>query len=328
MTKLVVADEVSAHIEPRHAMAVLMNAGKPLQTSDNIFMTEWVALSRVGSGRCDHCQPPRCLSQTRSPSRARARELQVDQQVESAQQHLSAKTAIPTTKPKPKGTAETDKPIFSNQMDARMDIITSMHIPVLMGCVCVVAQSHIISRLVLVLANNSLLDLAVRSQPSRRLMRSPKEKLLMPRPPTKEPRIRRKPKVSLKAKDRKAKPTAKSGETNFDENAQADRDEPQGQDDDQEEDPEAYLVDAQSSFESEMDSDGMLDWSASEWKDYEDRIMATVACACPDSSVKPSDTWEWRGPCCLVRVHRQMRRCLFMPTWKESIWQGLTVQPQ
>ena len=23
-----------------------------------------------------------------------------------------------------------------------------------------------------------------------------------------------------------------------------------------------------------------------------------------------------------------MRRCLFTPTWKESIWQGLTVQPQ
>ena len=35
--------------------------------------------------------------------------------------------------------------------------------------------------------------------------------------------------------------------------------------------------------------------------------------------------------CCLVtlvRVHCQTRRCLFTPTWKESIWQGLTVQPQ
>ena len=30
---LVVADEVSAHIEPRRAMAILMNVGKPLQTS-------------------------------------------------------------------------------------------------------------------------------------------------------------------------------------------------------------------------------------------------------------------------------------------------------
>ena len=37
MTKLVVADEVSAHIELRRAMAVLMNVGKPLQTSDNLY---------------------------------------------------------------------------------------------------------------------------------------------------------------------------------------------------------------------------------------------------------------------------------------------------
>ena len=72
----------------------------------------------------------------------------------------------------------------------------------------------------------------------------------------------------------------------------------------------------------------MLDWSASEYTDCKDRIMATVACACPDSTTQLSDTWEWRGPCCLVRVHRQMRRCLFTPTWKQSIWQGLTVQPQ
>ena len=60
-----------------------------------------------------------------------------------------------------------------------------------------------------------------------------------------------------------------------------------------------------------MESDGMLDWSARECKDYKDRATATVACACPDSSAKQSDTWEWRGPCCLVRVHRQTRRCLY-----------------
>ena len=35
---------VSAHIEPRRAMAVLMNIGKPLQSTDNIFMTEWMAI--------------------------------------------------------------------------------------------------------------------------------------------------------------------------------------------------------------------------------------------------------------------------------------------
>ena len=53
MTKLVVADEVSAHIEPRRAMAVLMNVGKPLQTADNIFMTEWVAIFRESGLRDD-----------------------------------------------------------------------------------------------------------------------------------------------------------------------------------------------------------------------------------------------------------------------------------
>ena len=142
---------------------------------------------------------------------------------------------------------------------------------------------------------------------------------------------RRKAKGKSQGKDRKAKPADKSGEVNFDGNAQADQDEPdesQGQDDDQEEDPEAYLVEAQSSSsESEMDSDSMLVWSASECKDYKDRFMATVARACPDSSAKLSDTWEWRGPCCLLSVHRQTRRCLFTRHGK-SIWQGLTVQPQ
>ena len=47
--------------------------------------------------------------------RARARELQVDRQVERAQQPLSAKTATPTTKRNPK-------------MDAGMEAIASMHI--------------------------------------------------------------------------------------------------------------------------------------------------------------------------------------------------------
>ena len=59
------------------------------------------------------------------------------------------------------------------------------------------------------------------------------------------------------------------------------------------EDPEAYLAEAQTSDESEMDADGMLDWSASECKDYKDRAMVTVARARPDSSAKQSDTWEW-----------------------------------
>ena len=71
----------------------------------------------------------------------------------------------------------------------------------------------------------------------------------------------------------------------------------------------------------------MLGWSASDYKDYKVGV-ATVACASPDSFKTHKDTWEWRGSCCLVRAHRQLRRCLFTPTWKEDIWQGLTVQPQ
>ena len=84
MTKLVAADEVSAHIEPRGAMAVLMNIGKPLQTTDNIFMTEWVATFRE-SGLRDEVTianlQEACLELV-VLARARARELQVDMQVE------------------------------------------------------------------------------------------------------------------------------------------------------------------------------------------------------------------------------------------------------
>ena len=104
ITNLVVADEVAAHIEPRRAMAVLMNVGKPLQTADNIFMTEWVAIFRESGLRDDvtvaNLQDA-CLKLV-VLARARTRELQVNQQVERAQQPMSAKTAIPTTKPKPK----------------------------------------------------------------------------------------------------------------------------------------------------------------------------------------------------------------------------------
>ena len=44
---------VPEHTEPRRAMAVLMNVGKPLQTTDNIFMTEWVAIFRESGLRDD-----------------------------------------------------------------------------------------------------------------------------------------------------------------------------------------------------------------------------------------------------------------------------------
>ena len=53
MTK-VVADEVSAHVEPRRAMAVLMNVGKPLQNADNLHDRVGGYLSRKWTSR--RCQ--------------------------------------------------------------------------------------------------------------------------------------------------------------------------------------------------------------------------------------------------------------------------------
>ena len=76
-------------------------------------MTEWVAIFRESGLRDDvtvaNLQDA-CLKLV-VLARARARELQVDQQVERAQQPLSAKTAIPSTKPKPKSAPASDKPV-------------------------------------------------------------------------------------------------------------------------------------------------------------------------------------------------------------------------
>ena len=112
MTKLVVAEEVAAHVEPRRAMAVLMNVGKPLQTSDNIFMTEWVAIFRESGLRDDvtiaNLQDA-CLKLV-VLARAGAQNSRLTNK-SNVQQPLSAKTATPTTKPKPKSSPATDKPV-------------------------------------------------------------------------------------------------------------------------------------------------------------------------------------------------------------------------
>ena len=97
----------------------------------------------------------------------------------------------------------------------------------------------------------------------------------------------------------------------------------------EQEEPEVYFADTQTS-ESEADFGCMPDSSASEHTDDKACAFAPVACTSPQTTLQPlHDTWKWRGPCCLVRgVHRQVSRCLYTPTWEESIWQGLTVQPQ
>ena len=100
-------------------MAVLTNIGEPLQSCDNIFVTEWVAIFRESGLRDDvtiaNLQDA-CLKLV-VIARARARRLQVDMQVrERAQQPLSAKTAIPTTKPKPGPMTKTDKQVCRLQI--------------------------------------------------------------------------------------------------------------------------------------------------------------------------------------------------------------------
>ena len=68
-------------------------------------------------------------------------------------------------------------------------------------------------------------------------------------------------------------------------------------------------------------------WDQDQWfahrsdSDYKVRACAHTA-ASMSLPATTKDSWEWRGSCCLVRVHRQARRCLFTPTWKEDIWHG------
>ena len=103
VTKLVAADEISAYVEPRRAMAVLSHVGKPLQASDTLFMTEWVAIFRESGLRDDVSVDnlrEACL-QLVACARARARELQVDVQVERASRAVVAANTVTPTKGRP-----------------------------------------------------------------------------------------------------------------------------------------------------------------------------------------------------------------------------------
>ena len=79
-------------------------------------------------------------------------------------------------------------------------------------------------------------------------------------------------------------------------------------------DPHGHQLDQDHWFSCRSDSD------------YKERAFASTA-ASISFPVSAKDSWEWRGSCCLVRAHRQARRCLFTPTWKEDIWHGFKVHP-
>ena len=100
VTKLVAADEISAYVEPRRAMAVLSHVGKPLQAQDTLFMTEWVAIFRESGLRDDVSVEnlrEACL-QLVVCARARARELQIDVHVERASRAVVAANTVTPTK--------------------------------------------------------------------------------------------------------------------------------------------------------------------------------------------------------------------------------------
>ena len=212
-------------------MAVLMNVGKPLQTADNIFMTEWVAIFRESGLRDDvtiaNLQDA-CLKLV-VLARARARELQVDQQVERAQQPLSAKTAIPTTKPKPKSSPASDKPVCRSFLKPdgckNGDNCQYAHPRTNGKCLRCGSESH----------NLQACARPRRQQSSRSDSLKPAPKKTQAKPKGKAAenqgsQEKKKSKGKSKGKGSQTKPTAKSGDVDFDDNAQAEQED---QDEDQ-----------------------------------------------------------------------------------------------
>ena len=95
--ELTAAEEAGAHVEPCRAMNILV--GKPFQTQDNLFMTEWVAIFRESGFRDDvtvHRLQDACLKLVVF-ARARAHDMQVDFQVEKANEAIVPKSVV--TKP-------------------------------------------------------------------------------------------------------------------------------------------------------------------------------------------------------------------------------------
>ena len=97
VTSLTAAGDAGAHVELQREMSILTHVGKPLQAQNSLFMTEWVAIFRESRLRDDltvHRLQDACLKLVVS-ARARARELQVDFQVEKANKAIVAISATP-----------------------------------------------------------------------------------------------------------------------------------------------------------------------------------------------------------------------------------------
>ena len=288
---------------------------RTLQSSDNIFMTEWVAIFRESGLRDDvsiASHQEACLKLV-VLARARARELQVDMQVERAHQPASAKTVAPTTKSKVKPMPNMDKQVCFLKPDGCNN-----------GGDCQYAHPRTNKRLRCGSETHSLQDCTrpccQQASRSGKPKPVPKKEYSKAKVRTAGAQIsktqassdtKNKGKGKPKGKDKKNKPSTKTGEVDF---GNAENDMPE-QEDTQElteepEEPEVYFADGQTS-EREEDFGCMSDGSASECTECKASAFAPTARASPQTTLQPlHDIWEWRGPCCLVRVHRQVRRCL------------------
>ena len=244
MTKLVVADEASTHIEPRRAMAVLTNIVEELQSSDNIFMTEWVAIFRASGLQDDvtiaNFHDP-CLKLV-VLARAQARELQVDLQVKHAQQPLSAKTAVPTTRFKPGPMTKTNKPVC--RLVLKPDGYKN-------GDSCQYPHPRTDGKRLHCGSESHILQACAsprRQQPSRTNSDKPPPKKEHPKPKGKTADAqsskasassdKKKGKGKSKGQNKKTKPSARSGDVDFDGTAQDEQEEPGEPADEQEDEAE------------------------------------------------------------------------------------------
>ena len=135
-----------------------------------------------------------------------------------------------------------------------------------------------------------------------------------------------KPKDKKKGKGKgtseKNKAKTKIGEVDF-----ADEDQEEVDDNVGVNEKDAEACEAVAVFSDSEDIFGYVaDWDESDASDYKGCIRAPVACETASLPQKiVNDKWELRGPCCLVRFHRQPRKKLFTLTWQEPVWKTGTV---
>ena len=210
---------------------------------------------------------------------------------------------------------------FLSLTDARMETTVKMHALARTVSACDVPPRRIVFGIALGLAVNKPLGQVNPSLHPRK--NSPRTKIGQQKPRHQEPSLVRRKRLV------KNKPSAKTGKVDFDD---AENDVPE-QEDTQEwteepDEPEVYFADGQTS-ESEGDVGCMPDWSCKRERGLQS-VCVCSSCVQPHLRQPPSffmiqslwDSWEWHGPCCLVRARSQVRRCLYRvytPTWEESV---------